>query len=137
VEPEEFTESEADLDELRELEPHGIDLIVEVAPAANAGLDAALLAENGTVAAYATDGGNELELSVRELMYRNARYQLMLVYTVPAAAKDRPSPTSPPQPPTGHCRSAPTPGCRYTAGRRVGHRARPVAGVHGWRSLGL
>jgi NADPH2:quinone reductase len=60
---------------------------VEVAPAANAYLDAGVLAENGTVAAYATDGGGELTVSVRGLMYRNIRYQFVLVYTVPAEAK--------------------------------------------------
>lgn len=42
-----------------------------------------------TVAAYATDGGNELELNVCELMSRNLRYLFVLVYTVPAAAKDQ------------------------------------------------
>jgi NADPH:quinone reductase len=62
---------------------------LEVAPAESAALDAAVLATNGTVAAYATDGGSELELNVRELMSRNLRYQFVLVYTVPAAAKDQ------------------------------------------------
>jgi NADPH2:quinone reductase len=76
-------------EELRGLAPDGIDVVVEVAPAANAALDAAVLAPNGTVAAYATDGGNDLELSVRELMFRNLRYQFVLVYTVPVAAKDQ------------------------------------------------
>jgi NADPH2:quinone reductase len=76
------------LDQIRRLTPEGIDVVVEVAPAANAALDAAVLAANGTVAVYATDGGNELELSVRELMFRNVRYQFVLVYTVPPAAKD-------------------------------------------------
>jgi NADPH2:quinone reductase len=76
-------------DEMRAAAPEGIDVIVEVAPAENAALDAAVLATNGTVAAYATDGGSELELNVRELMSRNVRYQFVLVYTVPAAAKDR------------------------------------------------
>jgi NADPH2:quinone reductase len=76
-------------EQLRGLAPYGIDVVVEVASAANAALDAAVLAPNGTVAAYATDGGNELELKVRELMFRNLRYQFVLVYTVPAAAKDQ------------------------------------------------
>jgi NADPH2:quinone reductase len=76
-------------DEIRRLAPDGVDVVVEVAPAANAALDAAVLAANGTVAVYATDGGNELELSVGELMSRNVRYQFVLVYTVPPAAKDR------------------------------------------------
>jgi NADPH:quinone reductase len=76
-------------DEIRAAAPEGIDVIVEVAPAENAALDAAVLAPNGTVAAYATDGGSELELNVRELMSRNLRYQFVLVYTVPGAAKDQ------------------------------------------------
>jgi len=48
-----------------------------------------VLAPNGIVAAYATDGGNDLELKVGELMFRNVRYQFVLVYSIPAAAKDR------------------------------------------------
>jgi NADPH:quinone reductase len=76
------------LDQIRRLSPDGVDAIIEVAPAANAALDAALLAAGGTVAVYATDGGNELDLSVGELMFRNIRYQFILVYTVPPAAKD-------------------------------------------------
>jgi NADPH2:quinone reductase len=76
-------------DQIRQLAPDGVDVVVEVAPGANASLDSAVLAANGTVAAYANDGGNELELSVRELMFRNVRYQFVLVYTVPIAAKDQ------------------------------------------------
>ena len=76
-------------DGIRALAPKGIDVIVEVAPAENAALDVAVLGPNGTVAAYATDGGGELVLNVRELMSRNLRYQLVLVYTVPRAAKDQ------------------------------------------------
>jgi NADPH2:quinone reductase len=76
-------------DEIRTLAPKGIDVIVEVAPAENAALDAAVLAPNGTVAAYATDRGSELGLNVRELMSRNLRYQFILVYTVPGTAKDQ------------------------------------------------
>jgi NADPH2:quinone reductase len=74
------------VDEIRRLAPNGVD-VVEVAPAANAALDLAVLASNGTVAVYATDGGGELEVSVWGLMSRNVRYQFVLVYTVPAAAK--------------------------------------------------
>jgi NADPH2:quinone reductase len=75
------------VDEIRRLAPNGVDVVVEVAPAANAALDLAVLASNGTVAVYATDGDGELELSVWGLMSRNVRYQFVLVYTVPAAAK--------------------------------------------------
>ena len=73
---------------IRELAPEGVDVVVEVSPAVNAALDAAVLAENGMVAAYATDGGDELDLSVWELMRRNIRYQVVLVYTVTPAVKD-------------------------------------------------
>jgi NADPH2:quinone reductase len=76
------------VDQIRRLAPAGVDVIVELAPAANAALDAAVVAPNGTVAIYADDGGGEFLLSVRELMSRNVRYQFVLVYTVPAAAKD-------------------------------------------------
>jgi NADPH2:quinone reductase len=76
-------------DEIRAFVPKGVDVIVEVAPAGNAIIDSAVLAPNGTVAVYATDGGTELELNVRELMSRNLRYQFVLVYTVPVPAKDQ------------------------------------------------
>ena len=76
-------------DEIRALVPNGVDVIVEVAPAGNAVLASAVLAPTGTVAVYATDDGAELGLKVRELMSRNVRYQFVLVYTVPAPAKDQ------------------------------------------------
>jgi NADPH2:quinone reductase len=75
--------------EIRELAPEGVDVIVEVAPAVNAALDAAVLAPDGTIAAYATDGGADLGLGVRSLMYLNARYRFVLVYTVPDEEKDQ------------------------------------------------
>jgi NADPH2:quinone reductase len=77
------------VDEIRALAPDGVDLVVEVAPAANAALDGAVLASNGTVAAYASEGDMRLELHVRALMSRNLRYQFVLVYTVSAAAKEQ------------------------------------------------
>ncbi|MGH2848827.1 MAG: NADPH:quinone reductase [Thermoleophilaceae bacterium] len=83
-----YRSSEA-ADQIRGLAPEGVDVVVELAPAANGALDAAVLAANGTVAVYATDGGNELDLSVGELMSRNVRYQFVLVYTVPPAARDQ------------------------------------------------
>jgi len=76
-------------DQIRDLVPDGVDILVELAPAANAALDVAVLAPNGTVAVYASDGGSELALVVSDLMSRNIRYQFVLVYTVPRAAKDQ------------------------------------------------
>jgi NADPH2:quinone reductase len=77
-------------DEIRAQAPDGVDVVVEVAPAANAALDAAVLAPNSTVAVYAAEPrGVELELSVRALMGRNVKYEFVLVYTVPREAKDQ------------------------------------------------
>lgn len=80
---------EAAAGEIRELAPEGVDLVVEVAPAVNAALDAAVLAPGGAVAAYATDGGGDLGLEVRGLMSLNARYRFVLVYTVSREEKDQ------------------------------------------------
>jgi NADPH2:quinone reductase len=69
--------------------PDGVDLVVEVAPVANAELDRAVLAPNGTVAVYASDGGDAFQTSVWSLMSLNVRYQFVFVYTIPTAAKDQ------------------------------------------------
>jgi NADPH2:quinone reductase len=71
----------------RRVAPEGVDIVVEVAPAANAALDLAVIARDATVAIYATDGGGDLVLPVGQLMRLNARYQLVLVYTEPEQAK--------------------------------------------------
>ncbi|SFJ39260.1 NADPH:quinone reductase [Amycolatopsis sacchari] len=73
---------------IRELVPDGVDLVVEVAPGPNAALNQAVLAPNGTIAVYANNGGEELTLTIRPHMVTNARYQFVLVYTVPSQAKD-------------------------------------------------
>jgi NADPH2:quinone reductase len=81
--------SGAAAEEIRGIAPDGVSIVVEVAPAVNAVLDANVLAPNGTVAAYANEGGGgDVGLSVRELLFRNARYQFVLVYTVPVEAKE-------------------------------------------------
>jgi NADPH:quinone reductase len=72
---------------VRRAAPDGVHLIVEVAPAANAGLDSQVIAVNGAVAAYADNSGPEVTLPVRELMTRNVRWQFVLVYTMPETAK--------------------------------------------------
>jgi NADPH2:quinone reductase len=73
---------------IREVAPDGVDMIVEVAPVANAELDRQVVAPNATVAIYARDG-DELAVPVFSAMRANTRYQFVLVYTVPAAAKDQ------------------------------------------------
>jgi NADPH2:quinone reductase len=77
------------VEQIRKLAPDGVDIVVEVAPAANAALNSAVLGASGTVAVYAAELDHELDLSVRELMGRNVRYQFVLVYTVSPEAKDQ------------------------------------------------
>jgi NADPH2:quinone reductase len=79
--------SEDASEEIRAWTPEGVDVIVEVAPAVNARFDAAVLAPNGTVAAYAAEGRSDVALEFRALYSRNIRYEFVLVYTLPTEAK--------------------------------------------------
>ncbi len=72
---------------VRQAAPGGVDLVVEVAPIANAAINHRMLATGGTVATYATEETPDLTLPVWPLMVGNVRYQFVLVYTVPATAK--------------------------------------------------
>lgn len=74
--------------EIRRVAPDGVDLVVEVAPVANAALNHEVLALNGTVATYDA-APEDLAIPVRAAVMLNARYQFVLLYTIPAAAKDR------------------------------------------------
>jgi len=74
---------------IRRVAAGGVHQVVEVAPAVNAALNQAVLAPGGTVAVYANNGGEELTVPIRPLMLSNARYQFVMVYTVPEAAKDQ------------------------------------------------
>jgi NADPH:quinone reductase len=71
---------------IRALVPEGVDGIVEVAPAANAALDAAVIGPSGVVAIYAAED-RDPPINVRSAMTANTRYQFVLVYTVTAKAK--------------------------------------------------
>ena len=73
-------------EQIRAVAPDGVRTIVEVAPAANAGLDRAVLATGGTVAVYANDA-EEVAVAIRPSMVANARYQFVLLYGVPGPAK--------------------------------------------------
>lgn len=68
--------------------PGGADIVVEVNPIANAGLNQQVLAPNGVVAIYADTGGAQLTIPIRPNMTINARLQFVLLYTVPTDAKD-------------------------------------------------
>ncbi|TDC41611.1 NADPH:quinone reductase [Micromonospora sp. KC213] len=73
--------------EVRKIAPDGVHTIVEVSAARNAAADVALLRAGGAVCVYADDGGDEVTLPIRPLMVANARWQFVLVYTAPRAAK--------------------------------------------------
>ncbi len=68
--------------EIRRIAPEGVDLIVEVAPAQNAELDLAVIRNRGSVAVYANNGGDHVNLDVRRHFSLNVRYQFVLLYTV-------------------------------------------------------
>lgn len=73
---------------VRAVLPGGVDTVVEVNPAANAALDARLLAPGGTVAIYADDGGqSDVAIPIRASMFVNARWQFVLTYTTTPAQK--------------------------------------------------
>jgi NADPH2:quinone reductase len=73
---------------VRAAAPDGVDVIVEVAPVPNAALDASVIAPNGTVSLYAS-GPDDLSIAIRPAMTMNVRYQFILVYTMPATAKEQ------------------------------------------------
>ena len=71
---------------ITKLAPDGVDLVVEVAIAANSQLNINVIKPRGSIAIYANDGGGELVLDVRQNMIKNLRYQFVLLYTVGDAA---------------------------------------------------
>jgi NADPH:quinone reductase len=68
--------------QIRQVAPDGVDLIVEVAAGINAELDLETLKPRGTISIYANDGGAPLSLDVGRNMGLNVRYQFVLLYTV-------------------------------------------------------
>ncbi|MCF0094178.1 NADPH:quinone reductase [Micromonospora sp. MH99] len=75
------------VEEVGRIAPHGVHTIVEVAPAANAAADVQMIRQGGAVCVYADNGGTEVTLPIRPLYVVNARWQFVLVYTEPKAAK--------------------------------------------------
>lgn len=71
------------VEEVRAVVPDGVNTIVEVSPSQNGAIDAQVLARHGTVAVYANNGGDSMELPVRAMMAPNARWQFVLVYNAP------------------------------------------------------
>jgi NADPH2:quinone reductase len=76
------------VDEVKKIVPHGVNLVVEVAPGANAAIDAAVIAPHGSIAVYAATGPEQLSLPVRTFMQSNARWTFVLIYTAPVRAKE-------------------------------------------------
>jgi NADPH2:quinone reductase len=74
--------------EIRAIAPEGVDLIVEVSPAQNADLNVAVIANRGSIAVYANNGGDAVTLSIGRHFSLNIRYQFLLLYTVGQAALD-------------------------------------------------
>ncbi|SEO26562.1 NADPH2:quinone reductase [Actinacidiphila rubida] len=73
--------------EILRIAPDGVHVVVEVAPAANTELDQQVAARDAVVAFYADDGGT-VTIPTRPSMVKNLRWQAVMVYGVPAAAKD-------------------------------------------------
>lgn len=73
---------------VREIAPDGVDLVVEVAPAANLPLDLQVIRKGATIAIYANNGGDEVTLKVRETFATNVRMQFVMLYTVDQRALD-------------------------------------------------
>ncbi len=74
-------------DQIRGIVPGGVDAIVEVAAAANATLDTAVVGADAAIAIYAGTEGDELIVPVRAHMAPNTRFQFVLLYTEPDEAK--------------------------------------------------
>jgi NADPH2:quinone reductase len=69
-------------DQVRAVAPDGVDVIVEVAVAANDQLDLAVAKPRAVIAIYANDRGRPFEVNVWRAMQLNLRYQFVLLYTV-------------------------------------------------------
>lgn len=79
--------------EIRKVAPAGVDVIVEVSPSVNAGLDLDVVKPRGTIVIYASNGEPEFTVSIGRNMTLNVRYQFILLYLIgqdkfDAAAED-------------------------------------------------
>jgi NADPH2:quinone reductase len=72
-------------EQLKALAPDGIDRFVEVSLARNLELDRGLAADHAVISAYADDGGGEVTVPIRPLMFANLALRFVLVYTMPRA----------------------------------------------------
>jgi NADPH2:quinone reductase len=73
---------------VREIAPGGANVIVEVSAAANLATDLDVVAANGTIAVYTSEGTAPLQVPARAAMTKNVRLQFILTYTTPTDVKD-------------------------------------------------
>ncbi|MET8472161.1 NADPH:quinone reductase [Streptomyces sp. NPDC006422] len=73
--------------EIRAFAPEGVDIIVEVAPGANAALDTEVAAPGAVVAYYSGGEDEQLAVPVLTTLSANLRWQSVFVYTVRPEAK--------------------------------------------------
>jgi NADPH2:quinone reductase len=72
---------------IRTIAPDGVDIIAEVALGANLALDQAVLRTRGTIATYANEGGQAIELNAGQNMVLNTRMQFLVLYTAGPKAR--------------------------------------------------
>jgi NADPH2:quinone reductase len=72
---------------IRTVAPDGVDIVAEVALGANLTLDLAVLRSRGTIATYANEGGNAIELNAGQNMVLNTRLQFLVLYTAGPQAR--------------------------------------------------
>ncbi|MCK7621720.1 NADPH:quinone reductase [Streptomyces sp. RS10V-4] len=75
--------------EILSFAPAGVDIVVEVAPGANAALDLAVAAQGAVIAYYSGGEKEELSVPVLSSLSANLRWQSVFVYRVPYAAKQQ------------------------------------------------
>ena len=71
---------------IRAVAPDGVNTIVDVAAGANIELDRAVLAQAGTLVAYANGPGEQLALDMLPFMNLNARVQFIRLFAIPHVA---------------------------------------------------
>jgi NADPH2:quinone reductase len=65
-----------------EIAPEGVEHIVEVSPAQNSALDTEVIANHGSIAYYADNGGEQMTFPIVPTFAKNVRIQGVLLYTV-------------------------------------------------------
>ncbi len=74
--------------EIRRLAPDGVDIVVEVSPSTNVGLDLAVLAPHGVIVVYANNNGDEVTMPIRSQMNHSVTWHFVLLYKMTDAVLD-------------------------------------------------